>query len=88
MSPISRSRGMRFPTEDPSSFSARELVNLNLYLRFEEDPVGALAEMHKGLAATGDEDLSSRWPSFRFSTPTTVATGPTIWPLQSTPIPF
>jgi pimeloyl-ACP methyl ester carboxylesterase len=43
-------------TERPSSFSARELVNLNLYLRFEEDPVGALAEMHKGLAATGDED--------------------------------
>ena len=43
-------------TEKPSSFSARELVNLNLYLRFEEDPVGALAEMHAGLAATGDED--------------------------------
>jgi pimeloyl-ACP methyl ester carboxylesterase len=43
-------------TERPSSFSARELVNLNLYLRFEEDPVGALAEMHAGLAATGDED--------------------------------
>ena len=43
-------------TERPSSFSARELVNLNLYLRFEEDPVGALAEMHKGLAPTGDED--------------------------------
>jgi pimeloyl-ACP methyl ester carboxylesterase len=43
-------------TERPSSFSARELVNLNLYQRFEEDPVGALAEMHAGLAATGDED--------------------------------
>ena len=42
--------------EKPSSFSARELVNLNLYQRFEEDPVGALAEMHAGLAATGDED--------------------------------
>ena len=40
-------------TANPSSFSARELVNLNLYLRFEEDPVGALAEMHAGLAATG-----------------------------------
>ena len=25
-------------------------------VRFEEDPVGALAEMHAGLAATGDED--------------------------------
>ncbi|MGB7946928.1 MAG: hypothetical protein WCH75_04515, partial [Candidatus Binatia bacterium] len=43
-------------TDEPSSFSARELVNLNLYQRFEEDPVGALAEMHSGLAATGDED--------------------------------
>src|SRR4029453_5014208 len=42
--------------EKPSSFSARELVNLDLYQRFEEDPVGALAEMHAGLAATGDED--------------------------------
>jgi len=43
-------------TERPSSFSARELVNLNLYQRFEEDPMDALAEMHAGLAATGDED--------------------------------
>jgi alpha/beta hydrolase family protein len=43
-------------TESPSSFSARELVNLNLYLRFEEDPVGALAEMHAGLTPAGDED--------------------------------
>ena len=43
-------------TERPSSFSARELVNLDLYQRFEEDPVGALAEMHAGLAPTGDED--------------------------------
>jgi pimeloyl-ACP methyl ester carboxylesterase len=42
--------------ERPSSFSARELVNLNLYQRFEEDPVGALAELHAGLAPTGDED--------------------------------
>jgi pimeloyl-ACP methyl ester carboxylesterase len=43
-------------TERPSSSSARELVNLNLYQRFEEDPVGSLAEMHAGLAPTGDED--------------------------------
>jgi pimeloyl-ACP methyl ester carboxylesterase len=43
-------------TKMPSSFSARELVNLNLYQRFEEDPMGALAEMHAGLAPTGDED--------------------------------
>jgi triacylglycerol esterase/lipase EstA (alpha/beta hydrolase family) len=43
-------------TERPSSFSARELVNLDLYQRFEEDPVAALAEIHAGLAPTGDED--------------------------------
>jgi pimeloyl-ACP methyl ester carboxylesterase len=43
-------------TESPSSFSARELMNRNLYQRFEEDPVGALAELHAGLAPEGDED--------------------------------
>ena len=37
-------------TEKPSSFSARELMNRNLYQRFEEDPKGALAELHAGLA--------------------------------------
>src|SRR4029453_10462513 len=42
--------------DKPSSFSARELVNLDLYQRFEEDPVGALAQMHAGLAPTGGED--------------------------------
>jgi len=42
--------------EKPSSFSARELMNLNLYQRFEEDPVKALAELHAGLARQGDED--------------------------------
>ena len=42
--------------ERPSSFSARELMNLNLYQRFEDDPQGALAELHSGLAPTGDED--------------------------------
>jgi triacylglycerol esterase/lipase EstA (alpha/beta hydrolase family) len=40
----------------PSSFSARQLMNLNLYQRFEDDPVGALAELHAGLAPKGDED--------------------------------
>src|SRR5499433_2213135 len=44
-------------TEKPSSFSARELMNRNLYQRFEEDPVGALAELHASLASGGDEDL-------------------------------
>jgi hypothetical protein len=43
-------------TEQPSSFSARELMNLNLYQLFEEDPQKALAEMHAGLAPEGDED--------------------------------
>jgi Alpha/beta hydrolase family len=42
--------------EKPSSFSARELMNRNLYQRFEEDPAGALAELHAGLATEGDED--------------------------------
>ena len=74
--------------EKPSSFSARELVNLNLYLRFEEDPEGALAEMHAGLAATGTRIVSSRLPSFLFSTPITAATDPIIWPLPYTLMPF
>src|SRR5215475_11939161 len=43
--------------DKPSSFSARELMNRNLYQRFEEDPVGALAELHVGLAPDEDEDL-------------------------------
>ena len=42
--------------DKPSSFSSRELINLNLYQRFEEDPQKALAEMHSGLAPKGDED--------------------------------
>ena len=42
--------------EKPSSFSARELMNLNLYQLFEDDPQKALAEMHAGLAPDGDED--------------------------------
>ena len=42
--------------EKPSSFSARELMNLNLYQLFEDDPLKALAEMHAGLAPDGDED--------------------------------
>jgi hypothetical protein len=42
--------------ERPSSFSARELINFNLYQRFEDEPEKALAELHAGLAAKGDED--------------------------------
>jgi pimeloyl-ACP methyl ester carboxylesterase len=42
--------------QKPSSFSARELMNLNLYDRFDEEPETALAEMHSVLAPKGDED--------------------------------
>ena len=42
--------------DKPSSFSARELINLNLYQLYEDDPAKALAEMHAGLAPTDDED--------------------------------
>jgi pimeloyl-ACP methyl ester carboxylesterase len=42
--------------DKPSSFSARELINLDLYQAFEDEPEKALAEMHAGLAPTGDED--------------------------------
>jgi hypothetical protein len=42
--------------ERPSSFSARELMNSNLYQRFEDEPEKALAAMHAGLATKGDED--------------------------------
>jgi pimeloyl-ACP methyl ester carboxylesterase len=42
--------------EAPSSFSARELINLNVYERFEDEPEKALGEMHAGLAPKGDED--------------------------------
>ena len=43
-------------TQRASSFSVRELMNLNLYQRFDEDPQGALADLHSGLAPKGDED--------------------------------
>ena len=43
-------------TEKASSFSARELINFNLYQSFEDDPEKALAQLHSGLAAKGDED--------------------------------
>src|SRR2546427_5052611 len=42
--------------ERPSSFSARKLMNANLYQRFEDEPEKALADMHAGLAPKGDED--------------------------------
>lgn len=42
--------------ELPSSFSARELMNFNLYQVYQDNPAKALAEMHAGLAPNGDED--------------------------------
>ena len=57
-------------TERISSFSARELINFNLYQEFEDNPQKALADLHSGLAAQGDEDrIFVRWPSFRFFMP-------------------
>jgi triacylglycerol esterase/lipase EstA (alpha/beta hydrolase family) len=43
-------------TDKPSSFSSRQLLNLDLYELFNEDPKAALAKLHQGLAPTGDED--------------------------------
>src|SRR5262245_47944367 len=43
-------------TQMPSSFSARELMNNDLYQLFRDDPRKALADMHSDLAPTGDED--------------------------------
>ena len=42
--------------ERASSFSARQLINLNLYQEFEDNPQKALADLHAGLAPKGDED--------------------------------
>ena len=42
--------------ERASSFSARELINFNLYQEFEDNPQKALADLHAGLAPKGDED--------------------------------
>src|SRR4029453_16067072 len=41
--------------DKPSSFSARELMNLNLYQRFEEDPRQGLAGVHTTLWSRGGE---------------------------------
>lgn len=43
-------------TDKPSSFSARQLLNLDLYELFDDNPKEALAKLHKGLVPTGDED--------------------------------
>src|ERR1700746_3017554 len=43
-------------TDKPSSFSSRELLNLDLYQLYEANPKEALAKLHKELAPTGAED--------------------------------
>jgi hypothetical protein len=43
-------------TERISSFSARELINFNVYREFGDNPQKALADLHSGLAPKGDED--------------------------------
>ena len=43
-------------TERISSFSARELINFNVYQEFEDNPQKALADLHSALAPTGDEE--------------------------------
>jgi hypothetical protein len=43
-------------SDRPSSFSARELLNLDLFELFDDNPKEALARLHKRLAPTGDED--------------------------------
>jgi len=48
---------------NPSSFSVQLLLNLSLYEAYDDDPAGALAKLHGGLAPTGG---SLHWPSFLF----------------------
>src|SRR5262245_9905519 len=43
-------------TDRPSSFSARQLLNLNLFELFDDNPKEALAKLHKALAPTGEDD--------------------------------
>lgn len=40
----------------PTSFTVQVLLRLNLYEQFQKDPKGALAELHRGLAPTGDDE--------------------------------
>jgi len=43
-------------TDRPSSFSTQQLLNLDLYQLFNDDPKEALARLQKGLTPTGDEE--------------------------------
>ncbi len=41
-------------SEQPSALSVQLLQRLDLYLKFQEDPVGALHDLHAGLDSSGD----------------------------------
>jgi len=74
--------------EMPSSFTSRELINSNLYQRFEDEPEKALAVMHAGLAPNGDEDRVFALAELSLSMRKTVATAPIISLRRSTPMRF
>jgi hypothetical protein len=42
-------------TGRPTSFTVQVLLRLNLYQQYKSDPEGTLAELHRGLRPTGDE---------------------------------
>ena len=50
-------------TDQPSAFSAQQLLSLNLYELFDVNPEKALAQLYAGLFPAGDEDVCSRSPS-------------------------
>lgn len=50
------SYGNALSADHPTSFTLQVLLRLNLYDKFHKDPTSALAELHKGLAPTGDDD--------------------------------
>jgi hypothetical protein len=43
-------------TDQPSAFSAQQLLSLNLYELFNVNPEKALPQFYAGLFPTGDED--------------------------------
>jgi hypothetical protein len=43
-------------SDKPSSFSSRQLLNLDLHQLFNKNPQEALAKLHKSLASTSDEE--------------------------------
>src|SRR6185503_11391261 len=60
-------------------FSARELINFNLYQAFKDNPQKALADLHSGLAPKGDENRLFALTELSFFTLRTAANDPIIW---------